>query len=55
MFSKTTIAIRFNLLQVYPSVSPFVLTVLFVSVSFNVLRAHFYASLHLEQLPPFTF
>ena len=45
-FFKTTISIRFNLLQVCPSVFPFVFAVLF-TVSFNVLNSYFYDSLNL--------
>ena len=39
-FQKPTISIRFNLLQVFPSVPTFVLAVLRIS-SFNVLRDYF--------------
>ena len=34
MFSKITIAIRFNLLQVCPSVPPFVISVIYTFFSF---------------------
>ena len=51
MFSKTTIAIRFNLLQVCSSVAPFVLTVSFLP-SFSVLSCCFYVSINLEALAP---
>ena len=40
-FQKPTIAIRFYLLQVCPSVPPFVLARLFIS-SFHVLRDYFF-------------
>ena len=42
-FSKTTIAIFFNLLQVCPSVPPFVFTVLFTcTLPFHVLRGQLF-------------
>ena len=49
-FQKPTIAIRFYLLQVCPSVPPFVLARLFIS-SFHVLRDYFFASLNLVAVP----
>ena len=47
-FRKTILAIRFNLLEVCPSLPPFVLSVLF-KPSFNVLSSYryFYVSLSL--------
>ena len=45
-FFKTTISIRFILLQVCASVFPFVFAVLF-TLSFNVLVSYFYDSLNL--------
>ena len=47
-FSKTTIAIRFDLLQVSPSVPPFEFATLLRKFipSFNVLSGYFYVSLN---------
>ena len=45
-FQKPTISIRFNLLQVCPSMSTFVFALLLISF-FNVLSDYFYVSLNL--------
>ena len=50
MFPKTAIAIRFNLLQVCPSVQPFAFAVVFIP-SFHVFSAYFYISLSLLEVP----
>ena len=50
MFAKPAIAIRFNLLQVCPSVQPFAFAVIFIP-SFHVFSAYFYISLSLQQVP----
>ena len=50
VFSKTTIAIRFNFLQVCPSVPPFVLDVLSLPC-FNVLSCYFHVSLSFVAAP----
>ena len=49
-FQKPTTAIRFNLLEVCPSVPPFVFAVLFLP-SFNVLSCYFCVLLNLEAAP----
>ena len=46
-FQNPIISIRFNILQVYPSVLNFVLALLLISNSFNVLSDYFYVSLGL--------
>ena len=51
MFLKTTIAIRFNLLQVCSPMAPFVFTDSFLP-SFSVLSCCFYVSINLEALAP---
>lgn len=51
MFSKTTIQIHFNLLQVRPSRPPFVFARLFI-LSFNVLSGYFYVSLSVVAVIP---
>ena len=50
MFSKTPIAIRFNLLKVCPSVPIFVFAVQCIP-SFNVLNGYFYVSFNLVAVP----
>ena len=45
-FRKTIIAIRFNLLHVFPSVPPFVFAALFIP-SFHILSSYFYVLLSL--------
>ena len=50
MFPKTAVAIRFNLLQVCPSVQPFAFAVIFIP-SFDVFNAYFYISLSLLEVP----
>lgn len=50
-FSKTTIEIHFNLLQVCPSRPPFVFAMLFI-LSFNVLSGYFYVSLSVVAVIP---
>ena len=47
---KRSIVIRLSLLQVCPSVSPFVYAVLFTP-SFHVLSGYFYVSLSLVAVP----
>ena len=47
---KPAILIRFNLLQVCPSVLTFVFAVLLIP-SFNILRDYFFVSLNLEAVP----
>ena len=49
-FKKPTTAIRFNLLEVYPSVAAFVFVVSFIP-SFNVFSSYFYDSLSLVAVP----
>ena len=49
-FQKPTTTIRFNLLEVCPSVPPFVFAVLFLP-SFNVLSCYFCVLLNLEAVP----
>ena len=49
-FQKPTTANRFNLLEVCPSVPPFVFAVLFLP-SFNVLSCYFCVLLNLEAVP----
>ena len=51
-FTKTTIAICFNLLQVCPSVLPVTIAALFIP-SFNVLSSYFYVPLNWWQFPLF--
>ena len=53
-FSKTTIAIRFNILQVYPSVPLFIFTGLLLP-SFKFLGGYFHVSLNLEAFATFRF
>ena len=50
-FSKTTIEIHFNLLQVCPTGPPFVFTMLFIT-SFNVLSGYFYVLLSVVAVIP---
>ena len=49
-FSKTTVSIRLNLLQVYPSVPPFVFVVLSIH-SFNILSGYCYVWLNSVTVP----
>ena len=50
-FSESTIVIRFNLLQVCPSVPPFAVVVVFLSFFFYVLNSYFYVLLSLVVAP----
>ena len=50
-FSKPTIEIHFNLLQVCPSGPPFVFALLFI-LPFNVLSGYFYVSLSVVAVIP---
>ena len=49
-FSKTTVSVRWNLLQVYPSVNPFVFAVLLIPL-FNILSGYCHVSLNSVTVP----